>query len=94
VRVSEERVRQIAERVVDVLYDDEHIDYDDRLDSMRVCVQKAILADLAFEDRISQEATETLKTYSRDIVHGTAEWMILYEKTREDLAIKYNYYLR
>ena len=93
-RLSEERVRQIADRIVDVLYDDELIDYAGRLEALIVRVEKTILEDLKMEDRISQEAADRLKTYSREIVPGTAEWMILHEQAKEELAIKYNYYLR
>ncbi len=93
-KLKDERVRQIADRITDVLYDDNHIDYAGRLEALTVKIEKVILEDLAFGDRIDQEATERLKTYSREITPGTAEWIILHEKTKEELAIKYNYYLR
>jgi hypothetical protein len=93
-RLREERVRQIADKILDALYDGEHLDYAGRLEALRVRVERVILEDLAFEDRISQEAAEKLKSYSREITPGTAEWIILHEKTKEDLAIKYNYLLR
>lgn len=93
-RLSEDRVRQIADSITDVLYDEELLEYSGRLEALTVRIEKVIHEDLAFADRIDQEATERLKTYSRDIVPGTAEWMILHEKTKEELAIKYNYYLR
>jgi hypothetical protein len=87
-------VRQIADRITDALYDDEHIEFSGRLEALMVRVERVILDDLKMEDRISQEAADRLKTYSREIVPGTAEWLILHEKAKEDLAIKYNYYLR
>jgi hypothetical protein len=94
VRLSEERIRQIADRITDVLYDDELLEYAGRLEALTVKVEKVIMDDLKMEDRISQEAAARLETYSREIVHGTAEWMLLHEKAMDDLAIKYNYVLR
>ena len=93
-RPSEDRVRQIAERIVDVLYDDDLLEYEGRLEALTVKIERVIMDYVAFFDRISQEAADQLKTYSREIVPGTAEWMILHEKHMEDLAIKYNYVLR
>lgn len=93
-RLSEERIRQIADRITDVLYDDELLDYEGRLEALTVKIERVIMEDLAMEDRISQEAAARLETYSREIVHGTAEWMLLHEKTMDDLAIKYNYVIR
>lgn len=92
--LSEDRVRQIADRITDVLLDDELLDYAARLEALTVRIEKVIMDDLAMEERISQEAAARLETYSREIVHGTAEWMILHEKAKEELAIKYNYVLR
>jgi hypothetical protein len=94
VRVSEERIRQIADRITDVLYDDELLEYAGRLEALTVKIERVIMEDLAMEDRISQEAAARLATYSREIVHGTVEWMLLHEKAMDDLAIKYNYVLR
>lgn len=93
-RLREDRVRQIADRITDALYDDEHIEFAGKLESLMVKVEKVIMDDLKMEDRISQEAADRLKTYSREITPGTAEWLILHEKAKEELAIKYNYYLR
>ena len=93
-RVREERVRQIAERITDALLDDELIDWNGRLEALNVKVEKVILDDLAMYERISQEASDQIATYSRDIPTGTTEWMLLHEKAMDDLAIKYNYYLR
>jgi len=94
VRLREERIHQIAERIVDVLYDDEHLDYAAKLEVLQTRIERVIIEDMKFEDRIASEATERLKTYSREIVSGTAEWLILHEQAKEELAIKYNYYLR
>jgi len=93
-RLREDRVRQIADRITDALYDDEHIEFAGKLQALMVKVEKVIMDDLKMEDRISQEAADRLKTYSREITPGTAEWLILHEKAKEELAIKYNYYLR
>jgi hypothetical protein len=93
VRLTENRVRQIADRVVEALLDRELLDYAGRLDALTVKVEKVILEDLAFEDRIDAEAAARLGSYSREITPGTAEWMILMEKAKEELAIKYGYVL-
>ncbi len=93
-RLSEERVRQIAERIVEVLLDEELLDWSDRLEALTVKVEKVIHEDLTFEDRITQEAENRLKTYSREITPGTTEWMLLMEKAKEELADKYGYVLR
>ena len=59
-RVSEDRVRQIADRIVEVLLDDELLEWDDKLEALTVKVEKVILEDLAFEDRVTQDGCSTL----------------------------------
>ena len=93
-RVSEDRVRQIADRIVEVLLDDELLEWEAKLEALTVKVEKVILEDLAFEDRVTQEAEAKLQTYSREITPGTAEWMILMDKTKDETAAKYGYVIR
>jgi hypothetical protein len=98
-RLSEDKVRRIAERLHDELAQRGLLEYREpagaRAGTGRAARVKAIyefiVADLRLEEEIDAEVEKVLATYSRDI-KGT-ERDILFRKHKEDIARKRGYVL-
>ncbi len=93
-RLSEERVAVIANRIVTVLAT--------RPDLARVTgdrnrlsreVTRWILTDLKIEDEITQEAVNEVAKYGRGIPPGSSEWQILVDKHKDEIARRRGYVL-
>ena len=94
-RLSEDKVRRIAERVVDELEERGLVAYvrnDSAARSARVkAVYDVIIADLQAENEIDQEVERVLATYSRTL--KATERDILYRKHKEEIARRRNFEL-
>ncbi len=98
-RLSEDKVRRIAERLHDELAQRGLLEYREpagaRAGTGRAARVKAIyefiVADLRLEEEIDAEVEKVLATYSREI-KGT-ERDILFRKHKEDIARKRGYIL-
>jgi hypothetical protein len=94
-RLSEDKVRRIAERVVDEMQARGLIDYvgaDVASRSARVkAVYDVIIADMQVENEIDQEVDRVLATYSRTL--KATERDILYRKHKEEIARRRNFEL-
>jgi uncharacterized protein len=93
VRLNEKRIARVADRVVDFLLEEDLIDFKPTTKQMVSEVGRFNTEDLAIEDEITNEAMERLATYSRKIVEGTTEWMILLAKHKDEIAAKRGYVL-
>ncbi len=87
-RLSEDKVRRIAERVIDEMQEQGLLSYVGRDISSRSARVKAIydviMADLQLEAEIDQEVDRVLATYSRTL--RATERDILYRKHKEEIA--------
>ncbi len=98
-RLTEDKVRRIAERLHDELQQREMVSYKEPKGAKRGEGRAArvkqiydyIVADLQKEEEIDAEVERVLATYSRDI-KGT-ERDILYRKHKEEIARKKGYVL-
>jgi hypothetical protein len=98
-RLSEDKVRRIAERLHDELQERELVSYKDPLHTKRGEGRAArvkqiydfIVADLQLEAEIDDEVERVLASYSREI-KGT-ERDILFRKHKEEIARKRGYIL-
>lgn len=98
-RLSEDKVRRIAERLHDELEQQEVLSYKDPRGAKpgvgRAARVKEIydflIADLLIEEEIDAEADRVLATYSREI-KGT-ERDIMFRKHKEEIARKRGYIL-
>jgi hypothetical protein len=98
-RLSEDKVRRIAERLHDELEQRGLLAYKDprgtKPDAGRAArvkeIYEYIMQDLAREEEIDAEVERVLATYSRDL-KGT-ERDILFRKHKEDIARKRGYIL-
>ncbi len=98
-RLSEDKVRRIAERLHDELAEQDLLAYRESRGAKRgegraarvKAIYDFLVADLQIEEEIDAEANRVLETYSRDI-KGT-ERDILFRKHKEEIARKRGYIL-
>jgi hypothetical protein len=94
-RLSENKVRRIAERIVDELEQQQVLSYTQQgpaFRSQRIkAVYELIMADMAAEAEIDQEVDRVLTTYSRTLRANERD--ILYRKHKEEIARRRNFEL-
>ena len=94
-RLSEDKVRRIAERIVDELAEQGLVEYTDRNPAARAARVKAvyqlIIDDLVAEEEIDREVDRILATYSRTL--KPVEEDVLRRKHKEDVARKRGFVL-
>lgn len=94
-RLSEDKVRRIAERIVDELAEQGLVDYTTTARDARAARVKAvydtIVDDLRAEEEIDAEVDRILATYSRSL--KPVEQDILRRKHKEDVARKRGFVL-
>ncbi len=94
-RLTEDKVRRIAERIVDELAERGVVDYTDRNPTARAARVKAvyqvIIDDLQAEQEIDAEVERILATYSRTL--KPVEQDVLRRKHKEEVARKRGFVL-
>ncbi len=94
-RLSEDKVRRIAERIVDEMQARGLVSYTATGPAARSGRVKAIydviMADLRAEQEIDQEVDRVLSTYSRTL--KATERDVLYRKHKEEIARRRNFVL-
>jgi len=94
-RLSEDKIRRIAERVVDELAERGLVSYTDRMPAARAArvkvIYDVIVADLQSEAEIDAEVDRILATYSRTL--KPVEQDVLRRKHKEEVARKRGFVL-
>jgi hypothetical protein len=94
-RLSEDKVRRIAERIIDSLAQRGLVSYTDSSPAVRAILVKAvygvIIADLQAEEEIDAEVERILATYSRTM--RPIEQDVLRRKHKEEVARKRKFVL-
>lgn len=81
--ISEDRQSHLAHLAVDVVYDDDLVDFSD--DDAAYRMSKKAVAEFVKEDaEIDQRAREKVASLKRGVVEGSPEWDILYRKYYEE----------
>ncbi len=89
-RMSRERLFALADRIVADLTSSEGVvirapDEEKARGQLRTEVFRVLEDESKLEESIDQEVRRTLSTYSRSAPEGSAEWEILYQKTRDEV---------
>jgi hypothetical protein len=89
-RMSRERMFSLADRILDDLLASEGISVKGISDEkvrghLRTEVFRVLEDESKLEESIDQEVRRTLASYSRPVPEGSAEWEVLYRKTREEV---------
>ncbi len=88
--MSRERLFALADRIVADLTSSEGVviratDEERARGQLRTEVFRVLEDEAKLEESIDQEVRRILSTYSRAAPEGSAEWEILYRKTREEV---------
>ncbi|HUP35618.1 MAG TPA: DUF507 family protein [Candidatus Limnocylindria bacterium] len=88
--MSRERLFSLADRIIGDLLASEGVVVrgiaDDRVrGQLRTEVFRVLEDETKLEESIDQEVRRTLSSYSRPVPEGSAEWEILYRKTRDEV---------
>jgi len=89
-RMSRERLYFLADRILGDLLSTEGVVVKGAADEkvrghLRTEVFRVLEDENKLEESIDQEVRRTLSSYSRPAPEGSAEWEVLYRKTREDV---------
>jgi hypothetical protein len=89
-RMSRERLYALADRIVADLAATEGVviratNEERSRGQLRTDVFRVLEDEAKLEETIDQEVRRTLATYSRIVPEGSAEWEILYQKTRDEV---------
>jgi len=89
-RMSRERLFGLAERIVGDLAATEGVVIkqiaDDKVRThLRTEVYRVLEDEGRLEETVDQEVRKTLASYSRPAPEGSAEWEVLYNKTRDEV---------
>ncbi|MBC87295.1 MAG: hypothetical protein CL677_08970 [Bdellovibrionaceae bacterium] len=81
--ISEDRQSHLAHLVIDKIWQDDLVDYDDDDKAMRAGKQgmAKFVKELADLDRVAREKVASLK---RGVVEGSPEWDVMYQKYFEE----------
>jgi len=85
-RMSPEKVKDLAARIVEMLAGNEKIHLNEDETALRVVVGGVILDDLEEEDDIDREVDELLRKHARDIDQGDIDVDVLRKKFRTEIA--------
>jgi len=90
IRMSRERLFALADRIVADLASSEGLiirgaDEDKARGQLRTEVFRVLEDESKLEESIDQEVRRILASYSRSAPEGSAEWGVLYQKTREEV---------
>ena len=73
-RLSEERVAQLAREIANELLDEELVDLEIDENKFIFLVESLILEDLKIEDQIDEEATAWLQRHRPHVEEGSTQW--------------------
>ncbi len=76
----EERFSDLAHKILDALYEEDLINYDVSENRIKNIIYDAMTSFIADNSEIEQAVIDKIKTYKRQLIPGTDEYEILYEK--------------
>ena len=80
----EDRYSDIAHQILNELYEEDLIRYDVSENRIKNVIYDAITGSIADSSEIESAVYEKLKSYKRNLIPGTDEYEILYEKLYKD----------
>jgi len=84
----EDRFSDIAHKILDELYEEDLIHYDIEEIRIKNVIFSAITGFISDNDAIEDAVYEKIKTYKREIIPGTDDYNILFEKLYSEELVK------
>ena len=85
-RLSEDRINAIAEKIAFQLVKKRMVKTKEKLYQVTTWVEKPILDDLMLESQIEEEVREHIKGLSKKPPEGSFEYNALFEKKKEEIS--------
>jgi hypothetical protein len=83
-RLSHERCVHLSHQVINLLEDDEQVEFLRDPNDIRLKVLQILEGEMARQDELEETIRRRIATQRRDIPEGSAEWEILFRKYYED----------
>ena len=83
-RLSRDKVMHLSHLLVDALENEELLTWLVDKNTLRKEIANTMLEDLEIEEEVEQEVRRILRSYKRNILEGSREWDVMYQKTFEE----------
>ncbi|MDH7512591.1 MAG: DUF507 family protein [Clostridiales bacterium] len=86
-RLSREKVNFLSKQILNLLYNNEQVEFMDDPNEIRLTIVRAIEEEMRLYDSLDKKAVEKIQSQKKSIEEGSREWEILYRKYyNEELA--------
>ena len=92
-RLSEERITYLTQRIADELLDEEHVDLEIEEERFLFLIEGKLTQLLRIEDEIDEEASTWMHTHKPNLEDGSHEFEIELERVKKTLAEQRGYLL-
>ena len=84
-RLSREKINHLSHLIINALLEDENIEIFKAKNDIRLEIVRVITEEVMLEEEIDQKVRGMLSSYKRkQLLEGSREWEILYQKTYEE----------
>ena len=80
VRLSNEKVNYLSRIILELMFENDQIEFLDEPNEIRLLVKKSIEGEMHLYELIDRRATEKIESQKKSIKEGSREWDILYRK--------------
>jgi hypothetical protein len=87
-RLSREKINYLSRQVLNVLEQDDQVDFLDDPNEIRLIIVKSIEEEMKLYEAIDKKAIDKIQSQKKGIEEGTREWEILYRKYYNDELAK------
>jgi len=88
IRLSREKINFLARQILNLMFDNDDIEFLDESNEIRLTVVKSIEEEMKLYDMIDKKAVEKIESQKKAIKEGSREWEILYRKYYNDEIAK------
>ncbi|MBN1222228.1 MAG: DUF507 family protein [Candidatus Aminicenantes bacterium] len=87
-RLSREKINFLARQILNLLFENDEIEFLDESNEIRLTVVKSIEEEMKLYEMINKRAIEKIESQKKPIKEGSREWEILYRKYYNDEIAK------
>jgi hypothetical protein len=80
IRLSREKINYLSRRILELLFEDDSIEFLDEPNEIRLSIVRSIEDELKLYELIDQKAIDKIESQKKPIKEGSREWEILYRK--------------
>ncbi len=88
IRLSREKINFLARQILDLMFENDDIDFLDESNEIRLTVVKSVEEEMKLYELIDKKAIEKIESQKKAIKEGSREWEILYRKYYNDEIAK------